>query len=72
MKDIDHDGPEMQEAARQNEREAFALNWETCEHKWKEVEAQDLSETFGSVECEKCGCPGEMTWATKEVFWPAT
>lgn len=27
MRDPDPDSPEMQEAARQNEREAFALKW---------------------------------------------
>ena len=47
-------------------------NWSDCQHDWKESEAQDLSEKFGNVVCVKCGCPGEMTWETDEVFWPAT
>ncbi len=48
------------------------IDWNKCNHNWKRIESQDLSEIYGSVRCEKCGCPGEMTWKTQEVFWPAT
>jgi hypothetical protein len=49
-----------------------SAHWHDCEHEWKEIDAPDLSENYGSVVCVKCECPGEMTWATREVFWPAT
>ncbi len=48
--------------------------WEDCcEHVWESPEDfQDLSLEYGTVVCSKCGCYGEITHATGEVFYPAT
>ncbi len=44
-----------------------------CVHDWREsVDSQFSNETHTQVKCTKCGIIGEMTTATREVFFPAT
>ena len=44
-----------------------------CGHEWKIAPGDwDAAEGRSSVECEKCGVPGERTDKTGEVYWPAT
>jgi hypothetical protein len=47
--------------------------WSECSHDWQTpVDSMFSNEKFGEVFCKECGCPGEMTWETKQVYWPAT
>lgn len=43
--------------------------WDNCEHDWVESGIDD--DIDGSVECSKCGCPGQVQ-ADGTVYWPAT
>jgi hypothetical protein len=47
--------------------------WDKCAHEWRElVDSMYSNERQVEVKCNVCGCPGERTIATGEVFWPAT
>lgn len=49
------------------------VDWDRCEHEWKVSNRDwDLPIEREEVVCVKCGCPGERTVKTGEVFWPAT
>jgi len=44
-----------------------------CEHEWHaHTDSQFSNDVFEAVECVKCGCQGQQTIKTGEVFWPAT
>ena len=47
-------------------------DWNSCEHEWEEVEGCMLDPKRTTVECKKCGCPGEQWVETGEVDWPCT
>lgn len=42
--------------------------WDSCQHDWKD---EPDSMTEGSVECTKCGAPGQRE-TDGSVYWPAT
>ena len=47
--------------------------WDECKHDWRAlVDSMYSSEHQEDVKCSVCGCPGDRTIATGEVFWPAT
>ena len=47
--------------------------WGVCKHEWMALsDSQFSNELVEDVKCAKCGCPGERTIKTGEVFWPAT
>ena len=47
--------------------------WVDCAHEWLAlVDSMYSNEHQEDVRCSVCGCPGERTTATGEVFWPAT
>jgi hypothetical protein len=48
-------------------------DWKTCEHEWEtDTGSWDCPLTEEQVVCKKCGCPGQRTIKTGEVYWPTT
>ena len=47
--------------------------FDKCTHEWRAlVDSMYSNEHQEEVRCAVCGCPGDRTIATGEVFWPAT
>lgn len=73
--------PEKRQAMkedRQSARHELAaavppVAWDKCAHKWIAlVDSMFSNDRCEDVRCDICGCPGERTIETGDVYWPAT
>ena len=47
--------------------------WDNCKHKWVSlVDSMWSNERVEDVRCDTCGCPGQRSIDTGDVYWPTT
>lgn len=48
-------------------------DWNECDHDWiVDPGDHDIGGNRTQMVCKKCGCPGERSDDTGEIYWPTT